>query len=286
MKRSLNTDWMSNDGPPTSAPSRHRARRRFGQNFLYDQRVTDQIIDAIAPSPDEHLVEIGPGQGALTGRLAELAGRLDLIEIDYDLHAELQAHYAGQANVTVHRADILRFDLAQISTDKPLRVVGNLPYNISTPLLFHLFDSAATVTDMHFMLQREVVDRLVSEPGGGDYGRLSVMTQFRCTTTRLFDVSPHAFRPVPKVYSSVARLVPHANPPAVSEYADLKELVTRCFSQRRKTLRNCLKKVLAEPDIIACGIDPGVRPQTLSLAQFAALANAFTQSKVTHKICG
>jgi 16S rRNA (adenine1518-N6/adenine1519-N6)-dimethyltransferase len=251
----------------------HRARRRFSQNFLHDFGVIARIVGTLAARPGERLIEIGPGQGALTGPLLDAAGRLDAIEIDRDLVDRLRTRFADRPGLVVHTADALKFDFRATADTGRWRVVGNLPYNISTPLLFHLFDQLDAIVDMHFMLQKEVVDRLAAAPGGRTYGRLSVMAQCRCLITPLFDVDPAAFRPRPKVTSSVVRLVPHAQPAVPAELLPrLGKLVTAAFAQRRKTLRNTLRQLLDAEAIRALGIDPGRRAETLSLDEFAALA--------------
>jgi len=252
----------------------HRPRKRFGQNFLHDQSVIQRIVDAIDPQPGQHLVEIGPGQGALTRPLLARTGTLEVIELDRDLIAPLQALDGTTGQLTVHQADALRFDFRQLVREQKLRLVGNLPYNISTPLLFHLLDQATVIKDMHFMLQKEVVERLAAEPGGGDWGRLSVMVQFRCSVTPLFIVRSGAFRPPPRVDSMIVRLVPHANPPVrIVDPALLAKVVTQAFSMRRKTLRNALKGLITAEQWEALNIDPQRRPETLGLAEFAAIAN-------------
>lgn len=251
-----------------------RARKRFGQNFLQDMSVIDRIIAAIDPRPGQRLVEIGPGRGALTIPLLRALGRLDVVEFDRDLVAWLGREMARHGELVVHQADALAFDFRALAAGTPLRVAGNLPYNISTPLLFHLFAQADAIVDMHFMLQKEVVDRLAADPGSRTYGRLSVMAQYHCRVVPLFDVPPHAFRPAPKVDSSVVRLVPHAAPPVqVDDYTALQKVVTTAFMQRRKTLRNGLRELLDAAQIRAAGIDPTLRAERLSLADFAALAN-------------
>ena len=253
----------------------HRPRKRFGQHFLHDPGVIDRIIAAIDPRPDQQLVEIGPGEGVLTCELLSRARALDVVELDRDLIEILQANCGERGELRIHSADALRFDFTQLATrGMPLRLIGNLPYNISTPLLFHLLKSANVIQDMHFMLQKEVVDRMVAPPGGRRYGRLSVMVQYRCRAESLFDVAPGAFRPPPKVRSSVVRLLPYEQlpTPAVDD-ALLARLVRQAFSMRRKTLRNALKPLLGEQDIAACGIDPRVRPETLGVAEFVRLAD-------------
>lgn len=251
----------------------HRARKRFGQNFLVDRAVLDRIVAAIDPHPGQTIVEIGPGRGALTRPLLQSGAALHLVEIDRDLSAALQALIGDHPRAVLHRADALALDLGGLSPGEPLRVVGNLPYNISTPLLFHLLKWTGRITDMHFMLQREVVQRMAAEPGGKAWGRLSVMCQLECSVHRLFDVPPQAFAPPPRVHSSFVRLVPHRQPPvALRSRESFERIVAHAFSQRRKTLRNSLRELLAPAQIEAAGIDPGTRPESLGLAQFAALA--------------
>ncbi|MFW5909211.1 MAG: 16S rRNA (adenine(1518)-N(6)/adenine(1519)-N(6))-dimethyltransferase RsmA [Thiohalospira sp.] len=256
--------------------SDHRPRKRFGQNFLHDPNIIQRIVDAVAPRPDEALVEIGPGEGALTEPLLAAAGRLTAVELDRDLAAALRVRF-GEA-LTVVEADATRVDLDALVPERgetPLRLVGNLPYNVSTPLLFHLLGQRHAVRDMHFMLQREVVERMGARPGSRQYGRLSVMVQYHCAVTPLFRVPAGAFRPAPKVESMVVRLVPHTEPPvAVADEARLAAVVTRAFGARRKTLANALKGELDAEAIRAAGIDPGARAETLDLAAFARLANA------------
>lgn len=254
----------------------HRPRKRFGQHFLHDESVVARIVRAIAPRPGERIVEIGPGLGALTGALLQSCENLDVIELDRDLAAKLRAEHHGDRRLRVHTGDALKFDFQQlVSPGERLRVVGNLPYNVSTPLLFHLLDQAPIIADMHFMLQREVVGRLVAEPGGKDYGRLTVMVRLRCESEKLFDVGAGAFRPAPRVTSAVVRL--RVREQAGAELADLptfQRLVSHLFSRRRKTLRNSLRGQLSEADLEKLGIDPNARPETLDLSEFAALANA------------
>jgi len=251
----------------------HRARRRFGQNFLRDPAAIARIVAAIAPRRDDRVVEIGPGHGALTGPLLDAAGRLEAVEIDRDLVAELRLRFAARPELTVHSGDALTFDFRALADGGRLRLVGNLPYNISTPLLVGLFDQLDIVADMHFMLQKEVVERLAAAPGGKSYGRLSLLAQYHCEVTALFDVPPRAFRPAPKVDSTVVRLVPHTTPPVtVSDPAQLRTVVAAAFAQRRKTLRNTLRQLLDAETIAAVGIDPKRRAETLTLAEFARLA--------------
>ncbi len=254
----------------------HRPRKRFGQNFLRDQAVIERILDAIDPRPGERLVEIGPGQGALTMGLLRRCGELDAIELDRDLLRPLAERCAPYGSLRLHAADALRFDFQQLQTDpRPLRLVGNLPYNISTPLLFHLLAQGNVIRNMHFMLQKEVVDRMAADAGSRTYGRLSVMLQVRCAVIPLFDIAPESFHPPPKVESSLVRLLPLDTPLVSSdELVGFGELVSQAFGQRRKTLRNNLKKHINESKISALGIDPGVRPETLTPVQFVQLFHA------------
>lgn len=250
----------------------HRARKRFGQHFLTDPGVIDQIIRAIHPTRDDTIVEIGPGQGAITEALARSAGHLHAVELDRDLVAKLRRQYADQPNVTVHEADALEFDFATLGDE--LRVVGNLPYNISTPLLFHLLKFRDRILDMHFMLQKEVVARMAAAPGSKAYGRLGIMLGCHLQVESLFDVEPQAFAPPPDVMSAVVRLDPL--PPGTFEIDDepgLSSLVATAFMQRRKTLRNSLRKVADAMDFDAVGIDAGLRPEQISIADYIRLSN-------------
>lgn len=249
----------------------HQPRKRFGQNFLHDERTIHAIVASIAPRADEHLAEIGPGRGALTRWLLRECKRLDAVELDRDLVEYLKGAFAGEQKLHIHSADALRFDFAALADGGKLRVVGNLPYNISTPLLFRLFEQSEAIEDMHFMLQKEVVDRLCAPPGDKDYGRLSVMARYWCDVAPLMDVYPESFYPRPKVISTVARLLPHAVKPVSVAPERLRSITTAAFSQRRKTLRNALSGLLDAQRIEAAGIDPGARAETLSLEDFARL---------------
>ena len=259
----------------------HRPRKRFGQNFLHDQGVIERILSHIDPQPGQRLVEIGPGQGALTRGLLERTGELDAIELDRDLLQPLQRSCAPFGELRLHNADALKFDFRHLrSDDRRLRLVGNLPYNISTPLLFHLIGQSDAIEDMHFMLQKEVVDRMAAGPGSKTYGRLSVMLQVSCEVTSLFDIGPESFDPPPKVDSSVVRLRPRAVP--LVGAADLQafgELVTAAFRQRRKTLRNNLKGLLDAEQISAAGIYPGARTESLSLQELIRLQQAVDKDR-------
>jgi 16S rRNA (adenine1518-N6/adenine1519-N6)-dimethyltransferase len=249
----------------------HSARKRFGQNFLVDARYVARIVDAIAPEPGDNLVEIGPGLAALTASLIARAGRISAIEIDRDLAARLANEFPAE-RLALHVADALEFDFATLGAE--LRVVGNLPYNISTPLLFHLAEYETRLRDLHLMLQREVVARITAAPATADYGRLSVMLQARFAATRLFVVPAGAFRPVPKVESAIVRLVPLGPAkPAMADEPLFARIVTAAFSQRRKTLRNALASICDETTLRRASVDPKARGETLSVADYVRLAN-------------
>jgi 16S rRNA (adenine1518-N6/adenine1519-N6)-dimethyltransferase len=248
----------------------HQPRKRFGQHFLVDIGIIDRLVDAIAPHEGETFLEIGPGPGALTGPLLAHLSHLQVVEIDRDLARGLRAAVPSE-RLTVHETDALRFDLAPLGQD--LRVVGNLPYNISTPLIFHLLAQADRIRDMHFMLQKEVVDRMVADPGSSAFGRLSVMVQHRCEAVSLFEVPPDSFEPPPAVDSAIVRLVPRP----LAELGDvdprrLAEVVTAAFSHRRKTLRNALGGLVDAPALEALGIDPGLRPEALGYLDWRRIA--------------
>jgi len=253
---------------------RHVPRKRFGQNFLVSPGVVADIVAAIAPQPGDTLVEIGPGLGALTAPLLGKLKHLHVVEIDRDLIARLQRDYP-QKQLTIHQGDALLFDFAALG--EQLRIVGNLPYNISTPLLFHLAGFAGRVRDMHFMLQKEVVDRMVSPPGGPEYGRLSVMLQYRYAMERLFLVPPDAFEPAPKVASAIVRMLPlPAMALAARDELMFARVVTAAFGQRRKMLRNTLRELIGESDLAALEIKPTARAEELAVADFVRIANALT----------
>jgi 16S rRNA (adenine1518-N6/adenine1519-N6)-dimethyltransferase len=254
----------------------HIPRKRFGQHFLNDNQIIQRIVDVIAPVPGQHIVEIGPGQGALTLPVLKIAGQLEVVELDRDLIPTLIERTQKHGTVIIHQADALRFDFGQLATDKKqLRVIGNLPYNISTPLIFHLLEYASCIIDMHFMLQKEVVDRLAAHVGSPDYGRLSIMVQYHCQVFSLFNVPPEAFHPPPKVDSSIVRLIPHHTIPfTANDYAHFANLVKQAFSQRRKTLRNSLKSMMSDEDWMRVEIDSSLRPEELSLEDYVRLSNA------------
>ncbi len=249
--------------------------KRFGQNFLHDQRVIAKIVRSVAPRSGDNIVEIGPGLAALTSPLIGECDALTVVELDRDLAAGLPGRVPHPERLTIIETDALKYDFINLFEDgRPLRVVGNLPYNISTPLLFHLLEFGDKVKDMHFMLQKEVVDRITASPNSKEYGRLSVMIQYFCKPTFLFEVPPGSFNPPPKVTSAVFRLEPYAVKPIVAKNEKaLARLVSHVFTQRRKTLRNSLKGMLVEDGFEQAGVDPMARPETLTLAQFVALAD-------------
>ena len=247
-----------------------RAKKKFGQNFLHDNAVIERIIQSFNPKSDEVIYEIGPGHGALSKELVNYCQQLNVIEIDQDIIPILKATFALTQNITIHHQDALSWKIPQGKN----RIIGNLPYNISTPLIFHLLDASEYIEDMHFMLQKEVVDRICAEPGSKKYGRLSVMTQYYCETEYLFDVPPESFDPIPKVMSAILRLKPFKRPPVqVDNLGNLKTIVTQAFSQRRKTIRNSLKKILPEEQIKAAGVNPDLRAEAITLEEFAHLSN-------------
>ncbi len=263
------------------AEGTHRPRKRFGQHFLHDQHVLRQLVAAIAPQPGQRLVEIGPGRGALTDLLLDSGASLTAIEIDRDLAAQLRQRYAGHANFRLVEGDALHFDYGSLAdTGEPLHLVGNLPYNLSTPLIFALLEQRQVIADMVFMLQKEVVERLAATPGSKTYGRLSVMVQYECQVESLFEVPPGAFFPPPKVDSAVVRLVPRATrQPVAADPRHFAQLVNQCFQQRRKTLRNCLKPMLGAAGFEALSAPLDARPDTLAVADFVTLSNQILASR-------
>jgi 16S rRNA (adenine1518-N6/adenine1519-N6)-dimethyltransferase len=281
---------------PPGSPRGHVARKRFGQNFLTDQTVLHDIMLAIDPQSDDLMVEIGPGLGAMTAFLLQSVRHLHVVELDRDLVAHLRKRFPAE-KLTVHDGDALEFDFAsllasqaapgaegepvdalQVAPRTRLRVVGNLPYNISSPLLFHLAAFTAQVQDQHFMLQKEVVERMVAAPGGKTYGRLSVMLQWRYHMDLIFIVPPTAFEPPPKVESAIVRMIPRVQRLACDESA-LARVVLQAFSQRRKVLRNCLGGMFSEEQLRAAGVDPQARAETVALEQYVALANLLTEQE-------
>ena len=262
-----------------SSSTRPPRRKRFGQHFLHDPAVIERIAGAVNPLSSDRLVEIGPGRGALTRHLLARSGTLDAIEIDRDLAGVLRAEYASFPGFAIHEADALEFDFAALARARGgrLRVVGNLPYNISTPLLFHLLKSTGAIEDLHIMLQREVIARMAAKAGDPDYGRLTVMLAPWVRIERLFDVGPGAFQPPPRVWSAVARLTVRAEPAfPVSEHFGA--VVAAAFAHRRKTIRNALRELLSLEQIEAAGLDPGARPETFPPEAFNALAQKIVRS--------
>lgn len=259
-----------------------KARKRFGQNFLHDEAIINAIVEAISPD-DSHLIEIGPGRGALTLPLLQRCSFLDMVELDRDLVPLLAKQFAEYSHLAIHEADALTFDFSSLKqADKRLRVIGNLPYNITTPLLFHLLDYAGMIEDMCFMLQREVVERICAQPGTKQYGRLTIMLQHRCLTEMLFTVPPEAFDPAPKVESAIIYIQPlRQRRGGDVDLNSLNKVVTQAFSQRRKTIANTLKTILTVDDLAAEGIDPSQRPETLSVEAFVALARRYSQREQT-----
>ncbi len=249
------------------------ARKRFGQNFLHDPAIISRLVDIINPQRGDNIIEIGPGRGALTLPLLERVDLLQAIELDRDLIPLLEQRFAATGKLKLHQADALRVDYGELAQGQAVRLIGNLPYNISSPLLFHLLASQAHILDMHFMLQKEVVDRLIAVPGTRSYGRLTVAVAARASASHVLDVGPGAFTPAPKVNSAVVRLVPRPPDFEITDSKVFNRLVTQAFSQRRKTLRNALSGLLEDDDFSATDIDSGLRAEMLAPAQFASLAN-------------
>jgi len=249
-------------------------KKQLGQHFLHDRGVIEKIVLAVSPKPGDALVEIGPGQGAITFPLLRKHGSLTVIEFDRDLITPLMEASEGIGELTIIHKDVLKVDFGKLAGEGRVRLVGNLPYNISTPILFHVLEHAEAIEDMHFMLQKEVVDRMGAEPGSKTFGRLSVMLQAVCRVTPLFDIGPEAFRPPPKVDSAVVRLVPKpAGEIGIHDTALFEALVRDAFGQRRKTLRNAVQQICSGDDILAAGLRPEARAEQLEVAQFIALAN-------------
>jgi 16S rRNA (adenine1518-N6/adenine1519-N6)-dimethyltransferase len=259
----------------------HLARKRFGQNFLTDESVIAAIVSAFGPAPGQNVVEIGPGLGALTRELLGRLGRLQVVEVDRDLATALPIRLMNEGELVVHQGDALKFDFRTLAKGQhDLRIIGNLPYNISTPILFHLLEQADAIADMTFMLQKEVVERMAAAPGSGDYGRLSVMLQVKCEVEWLLDVPPEAFSPPPKVDSAVVRLRPHTTPRYnCKDEKHLQSLLTTAFNMRRKTLRNALKGTGSPEQFDAAGIDLTLRPEEVDVATWVQLSNLTGQGE-------
>ena len=259
-------------------PPVHRARKRFGQHFLHDQSIIQNLIRAIHPEPGQSIVEIGPGQGALTYPLLQKCGELTAIELDRDLIPVLRQQSQSLGTLHLINRDVLNIELSSLPLKPPLRLVGNLPYNISTPLMFHLLAESALIQDMHFMLQKEVAERIIASPNSKLYGRLSVMMQYYCRSESLFDVDPRCFSPPPKVVSAIIRLIPHTTPTVAIDNKQLLDIVVQtAFNQRRKTISNSLKKLVSRDTIQAIGLDPNARAENLSLADFALLSQSIDE---------
>ncbi len=257
----------------------HQARKRFGQNFLVDQTIIGQIVAAIAPKPEHNLIEIGPGMAAITEHLIEYCPGMSVLELDRDLVEYLGEKFVDYPEFAIHSGDALKTNFEDFYDGRELRLVGNLPYNISTPLLFHLLKISHLIADMHFMLQREVVDRLSATPGTKAYGRLSVMIQYHCRVNPLIPVPPESFRPAPRVQSAVVRLKPHKTKPHTAENEQLlSQIVSHCFQQRRKTLRNCLRPYGEHLAAVQEHIDLSRRPEQLPVGDFVALSNLINQN--------
>jgi len=257
---------------------KYKTKKRFGQHFLHDQGVIQKLIREVNPKDADQFVEIGPGLGALTFPLLDYVSELQVVEIDRDVIKRLEAR--KNPKLKIHGVDALKFDFNTLLEGQPLRVVGNLPYNISTPLIFHLLASASNISDMHFMLQNEVVQRISAKPGSKSFGRLSVMVQYYCQTEYLFFVGPESFDPPPKVDSAILRLTPWKEKPfKANDDKQLAMLVAQCFSMRRKTLRNNLKKLLSADQIEGLGIDPSIRSEMLSVEDFVRLSNLLPAAK-------
>lgn len=262
----------------------HQPRKRFGQNFLNDPYVVQRIIAAFQPKYGQHVLEIGPGLGVLTTQLLTILKELQVIELDRDIVPILQKNclaYCDSADsLTVYNEDVLKFDFNTLpDNDQPLRIIGNLPYNISTPLIFYLLDQSIIIQDMYFMLQKEVVDRMIAGPGSRQFGRLSVMAQYHCKVSKLLDVDASAFTPSPKVQSAFIQLKPYIELPVQAQNVKiLKQITTQAFSQRRKTLRNCLKEYVDENQLVELGIEPGNRAEQLSVEQFVNISNKVSQA--------
>lgn len=275
--------------------SGHRPRKRFGQNFLKDEQVIHNIVSSLNIQPEDRVIEIGPGLGALTKPLLKILDRLEVIELDRDLAEKLKVFAKVQGltpQLIVHQADALKFDYSQFIHPelgmKKLRLLGNLPYNISTPLIFHLLKFCPLIQDMHFMLQQELVDRIAATPNNKHYGKLTVMLQYACKATQLFSVPKEAFYPAPKVQSAIIRLVPYESPPYPAKNLEvLREITGAAFNQRRKTLANSLKNYLSKEDFIHLDIDPSSRPEQLTVEQFVRIANSGQWGQVrTMDKCG
>lgn len=263
----------------------HQARKRFGQNFLHDNNIIQKIVDSIAPTSEDHLVEIGPGQGALTKPLARSGAKLDCIELDRDLAGFLESQFADKSSVKIFQHDVLKFKLNNLATrEKSLRIIGNLPYNISTPVIFHLLKSHHLISDMVFMLQLEVVQRLSASIGDKSYGRLGLMVQYFCEVEHLFNVPSAAFSPKPNVASAIVRLKPHNDFPLVAKDPECLQTVIRtAFNKRRKTLKNSLRDIISKTQLQSLPIDISLRPEKVSLSDYILLSDTITNIEANGK---
>ena len=262
----------------TFNPTSHQAKKRFGQNFLQDEGVIERIVKSIRPNESDSIVEIGPGLGALTRKILAESGKISVIELDREVIPKLKFNCDGQGELTIYEQDALKTDFTTFAEKQKLRVVGNLPYNISTPIMFRLYEQLHVIQDMHFMLQKEVVQRMVAAPGSKAYGRLSVMTQYSCQAQMLFIVPPEAFYPAPKVDSAIIRLVPKESPLPLKDFNLFSAIVSEAFNQRRKTIRNVWKKRLENEDFEQLSLDLKLRPENLSLDEFVKVANYISEN--------
>jgi len=259
-------------------PNQYQAKKRFGQNFLQDQNIINRIVKSIQPKEADNIIEIGPGLGAITKEVLAYTKKISVIELDREIIPKLKFNCDRAGELTIYQQDALKTDFSQFTTSSgsssgKIRVIGNLPYNISTPIMFHLFDFLDDIQDMHFMLQKEVVERMSAGPGSKTYGRLSVMTQYFCRPQMLFVVPPESFEPAPKVDSAIVRLVPNQEKPQLESFKLFSAMVTEAFNMRRKTIRNAWKKRLTEEELNQIGVKPGLRPENLSLQDFVDVAN-------------
>jgi 16S rRNA (adenine1518-N6/adenine1519-N6)-dimethyltransferase len=254
-------------------PEQHQARKRFGQNFLQDSAIIDRIVKSIQPKESDNLVEIGPGLGAITREILPLSKKISVIELDRDIIPKLRFNCERIGELTIFQQDALKTDFAEFAKNGAIRVIGNLPYNISTPIMFHLFDFLPHIVDMHFMLQKEVVERMVAKPNSKTYGRLSVMTQYYCQPQMLFVVPPESFEPAPKVDSAIIRLTPKQDRLELLNFELFSSMVSEAFNMRRKTIRNAWKKRISEGELNLLEIKPSLRPENLSLENFVKVAN-------------
>lgn len=263
----------------TFDPSSHQAKKRFGQNFLHDMGIIDRIVGSMQLEPQDNILEIGPGLGAITKQILPITQKINVIELDRDIIPKLKFNCDGLGQLNIFQDDALKVDYQQFVDEKPMRVVGNLPYNISTPILFHLFRFLNDIQDMHFMLQKEVVLRMAAKPGSKIYGRLSVMTQSVCDVQMLFLVPPESFTPVPKVESAIVRLKPRETALEIVDKSLFALIVTEAFNQRRKTLRNVWKKRITSSELEQLGINATLRPEMVSLDEFGRVSNYLSQSR-------